>query len=124
MRPLITSYYHDITRSNLMTRSILCKFKGELTNHDFNRASQLFRRTMHIDKGFDFKATVKLLRSVFNRRFDLIGDSIETNVCMKKLFYRGVIENRIDVNNQACIDIVKQIVDANLFDLDLYSQLK
>jgi len=102
---------------NLLTRSIICKNKGDLNKRDLELAKNFLQSKCVVGMFQDYQNAF----SKFQEKFQWNPDSIDVHQCIAKEFRESLDRSESYANiGRFMNDYMKVLTDANDYDMQLY----
>ena len=108
-------------RNNILTRSILCKMKGELTNYDLNITRTFLQNHAYVGNSLDYVDTIKGLKDKFHWKIRKQLSSVQVDNCLNgKLKKVSLYHSRLLQMHGASEDLLHRIYRENYHDFSIY----
>lgn len=104
------------TTLNPLTRSIVCKQEGTLTERDFTKARRFLKEKADVELAAYYPQGIKM----FEEKYNWLGRSKNSDNCFKAAIKSTSSMNRLNVLNNEVISKFEESYKANNYDVKLY----
>jgi len=106
---------HVPYNNNILTRSILCKEKGNLEKYDLDKAKAFLNERVYVGDSKDYIGATKMFKNIFN------WDSVSSDECIESSLQKYT-SNQARILQSPYIgnEHLKKIYEANLYDFSIY----
>ena len=118
-RRLTKDYVQSTSRTNPITRSIVCKIEDELTSNDLDSAERFLKDKSNVGFVNNYATAAQLFRDAFGYNYD---ESTET--CITNHIRDMVLQEASLFDESAAMknDVLEQIHELNAHDFHLYAE--